>query len=300
MSIRGSFEIFSLPELFQIIDLGSKSGRLIVQVLAVDKGTENKGPYYLWFDRGRLVALTNRFNHRGLIELIEKQGWLSQLITQKLDRLCPTQTPLGDYLEKMKLLKAQQLGLLFQMQLHQVYQLFSLSNGWFRFDETSSEQNEKEVPFVVSWLEMTGKSMSAVEITLHALRVLEKWEHFSEQLPEPSSTLEQLIDKPNLQLSLLEWQVWKLSNKEHSLGAIATELNESLAQIQKVAFRLMVTGMVEEIPGASYNSTFAAFPQPALIAESIEKQDRQQQASPKSSFSDSFFPNLLNFLRSLF
>lgn len=295
MSIRGSFEIFSLPELFQIIDLGSKSGRLIVQVLAVDKGTENKGPYYLWFDRGRLVALTNRFNHRGLIELIEKQGWLSQLITQKLDRLCPTQMPLGDYLEKMKLLKAQQLGLLFQMQLHQVYQLFSLSNGWFRFDETSSEQNDKEIPFVMPWLEMTGKSMSAIEITLHALRVLEKWEHFSEQLPEPSSALEQLIDKPNLQLSLLEWQVWKLANKKHSLGAIATELNESLAQIKKVAFRLMVTGMVEEIPGAVYNSTFAAYPQPALIAESTEK-----QASQKSLFSDSFFPNLLKFLRSLF
>jgi hypothetical protein len=300
MSIRGSFDIFSLPELFQIIDLGSKSGRLIVQVLTSSNSKENQGPYYLWFERGRLVALTNRFNHRGLIDLIENQGWLSQLITKKLDRLCPTQMPLGNYLEKMKLLKTQQLGLLFQLQLHQVYQLFSVSSGWFRFDEIPLERQSGESQIIMPWLEMTGKSMSAIEITLHALRVLEKWDHFSDRLPESSSGLQQLLSQPNLQLSLLEWQIWKLANSKNSLYTIARELNESLTQVQKAAFRLIVTGMVEEVPQASYGSTLVSYPQTVVTANSIEQKEQLGQVSQKSSFSDSFLPNLLNFLRSLF
>jgi Domain of unknown function (DUF4388) len=299
MSIRGSFEIFSLPELFQIIDLGSKSGRLIVQVLAVPKTQELNGPYYLWFDRGRLVAVTNRFNQKGLIELIENQGWLSQLITKKLERLCPLQMPLGIYLDKMKLLKAQQLNLLFQIQLHQVYQLFSLASGWFRFDEISTNSNNMET-IAMPYLEMTGKSMNALEVMLHALRVLDRWEHYSEQLPEPSSSLEQLMPQPNLQLSLLEWQIWKLADRKNSLKAIAQELKESLAQIQKAAFRLIVTGIVEEIAQSSYESSFFSPSLNVAINNSVEINNRQQQVTPKPSFSDSFLPNLLNFLRSFF
>jgi Domain of unknown function (DUF4388) len=299
MSIRGSFEIFSLPELFQIIDLGSKSGRLIVQILTVPKTQELNGPYYLWFDRGRLVAVTNRFNQKGLIELIENQGWLSQLITKKLERLCPAKMPLGIYLDKMKLLKMQQLNLLFQIQLHQVYKLFSLSSGWFRFDEISTNPNTIET-IAMPYLEMTGKSMNAPEIMLHALRVLETWEHYSEQLPDPSSTLEQLMPQPNLQLSLLEWQIWKLANRKNSLKTIAQELQESLAQIQKATFRLIVTGMVEEIAQSSYDSNLFSSSLNVPSNKSVEINNRQQQVTQKPSFSESFLPNLLNFLRSFF
>jgi predicted DNA-binding ribbon-helix-helix protein len=299
MSIRGSFEIFSLPELFQIIDLGSKSGRLIVQVLAPLKTQELNGPYYIWFDRGRLVAVTNRFNQKGLIEVIDDRGWLSQLITQKLERLCPAKMPLGSYLNKMKLLKAQQIDLLFQIQLHQVYKLFSLSSGWFRFDEISTNSNSMET-IAMPYLEMTGKSMNALEVMLHALRVLPRWEHYSEQLPEPSSTLEQLMPQPNLQLSLLEWQIWKLADRKNSLKTIAQELQESLTQIQKAAFRLIVTGLVEEIAQSSYESSFFSSSLNVAVNNSVELNDRQQQVTPQPSFSDSFLPNLLKFLRSFF
>jgi hypothetical protein len=303
MTIRGSFEIFSLPELFQIIDLGTKSGRLLVQVLALPKSKELKGPYYLWFDRGRLVAVTNRFNHRGLIELIEAQGWLSQLISKKLERLCPSQMPLGNYLDKMKLLKTQQLNLLFQLQLHQVYQLFALSSGWFRFDEISADNKTSQPQSIaMPYLEMTGKSMGAIEITLHALRVLDQWNHFQEQFPEPNSVLQQLMPQPNLQLSLLEWQIWKLANSQNSLKTMAGELHESLFQIQKAAFRLMVTGMVEEIPQSSnsFDHNFLASPPHFATAVSTENSLIQQQAPQKKSFSDSFLPNLVNFLRRFF
>jgi hypothetical protein len=299
MSIRGSFEIFSLPELFQIIDLGSKSGRLIVQILAPPKTQELNGPYYIWFDRGRLVAVTNRFNQKGLIEIIDDRGWLSQLITKKLERLCPAKMPLGSYLDKMKLLKAQQIDLLFQIQLHQVYKLFSLSSGWFRFDEISTNSNSMET-IAMPYLEMTGKSMNCLEVMLHALRVLQRWEHYSEQLPEPSSTLEQLMPQPNLQLSLLEWQIWKLADRKNSLKSIAQELQESLTQIQKAAFRLIVTGLVEEIDRSSYESSFFSSSLNVTVNNSVQFNNRPQQVTPQPSFSDSFLPNLLNFLRSFF
>ena len=56
MTISGFLESFSFPELLRLIDLGSKSGRLILQVRSAPNKPELVGLYHIWFQEGRLVG----------------------------------------------------------------------------------------------------------------------------------------------------------------------------------------------------------------------------------------------------
>lgn len=168
MTISGTLETFSLPELFRLLDSGSKSGRLIFQSLPESINSESQ-LYYLWFEKGRLVAISDRLKPQNLTTQIENRGWLDRELTTKLDRSRPEDQPLGIYLKRLKLLTSEQLRTIFDFHLDIVYQLFEISAAWFQFDEIS-ERSGVESLKSLPWLDMTGESIRATDVVLHALR----------------------------------------------------------------------------------------------------------------------------------
>jgi hypothetical protein len=250
MTISSSLGSFSLPELFCLIEEGNKSGRLIVQPSLAKKEKHLKSIYYVWFQDGYLVAISDRLNCRSLIEFIENRGWLSTLITNKLRILCPPEMPMGVYLYKNKLLTKEKLSLIFQIQLHQVYELFQLNSGLFRFDELSELKTRL---LTIPWLEMTGHRMRATQVSIYGLRLINNWENFDEYLPEPNFALQRLSDRPRLKLMPLESQVWQLATGQISLQQIAEKTGKHIKLIQITAFCLMLVGLVDEVFLANQN-----------------------------------------------
>jgi hypothetical protein len=250
MSISSSLESFSLPELFRLIEKDSKSGRLIVQASPSERVSKRKGIHYIWFHEGHLVAVSDCLNHKGLINLIESRGWLSPSIVSRLRTLCPPEMPLGVYLQKMKLLSPEKLSLVFQLQLHQVYQLFHLDGGRFRFDELAEL---KDRILTIPWLEMTGQKIRTTEVSMYALRLIDNWDIFTEQLPEANLALRRLVPKPHLKLTSLERQIWELADGITSLMNIAKLTKQPLQNIQITAFRVIAVGLVDEIFISSYD-----------------------------------------------
>jgi hypothetical protein len=250
MSIIRSLESFSLPELFKLIENNTKSGRLIIETPISQKTAKREGIYYIWFQDGYLIAVSDRLNQKGLINLIAARGWLSPLIVSRLRTLCPTGVPLGVYLQKMKLLNQQKLSLIFQLQLHQVYRLFQLTGGRFRFDDFSELQDRI---LTIPWLEMTGNRLKTTEVTMHALRLMENWDHFTNQLPEPSQALKRIVAKPHLKLTAFEHQLWDLADGQMSLLSIAKITQQPLSTVQITAFRLMSVGLVDQVFQSSYD-----------------------------------------------
>jgi hypothetical protein len=250
MSIIRSLESFSLPELFKLIENNSKSGRLIIETPISNRTSKREGIYYIWFQAGHLIAVSDRLNQKGLINLIAARGWLSPLIVSRLRTLCPTSVPLGVYLHKMKLLNQQKLSLIFQLQLHQVYRLFQLTGGRFRFDDFSELQDRI---LTIPWLEMTGHRIKTTEVTMYALRLMEDWEQFTEQLPEPSQALKRLVTNPHLKLTALERQLWDLADGQTSLLKIAKITEQPLQTVQITAFRLMAVGLLNQVFQSSYD-----------------------------------------------
>ena len=244
MTISSSLGSFSLPELFRLIEEGKKSGRLIVQPSLTIKENHLKPIYYVWFQDGYLVAITDRLNCRSLIEFIENRGWLSTLVTNKLRVLCPPEMPMGVYLYKHKLLTKEKLSLIFQIQLHQVYELFQVYSGSFRFDELSELKTRL---LTVPWLEMTGHRMKATQVSMYGLRLITNWDNFDEHLPEPNFALQRLTEKSHLKLMPLESQVWQLATGTNSLQKIAEATGKHIKTIQVTAFCLMLVGLVDEV-----------------------------------------------------
>lgn len=306
MTISGFLENFSLPELLRLIDLGSKSGRLILQVRSAPNNPELVGLYHLWFQEGQLVTVVNRSQQHSLIKEIKNKSWLNENIRKQLERLQLLQAPLGSYLQKEKLLTQRQLNLLFQAQIAQVYQLFEVPVGCFLFHEISSESNShRKIP----WLEMTGNQIRATEVSLNALRLQKNWDIFAEHLPESSYALTQLVNQPNYKLIPLEWQVWELADGKTSLKAIAGKINQPMTKVQKTALSLMMIGLVDEMP-IVYTANNFIRSQSNLANNSLVHQSssisplkiipKNNTQNSQKILKTSFLRTVVNFLRSRF
>lgn len=239
MAINGYLSEFSLPEVFQLLEQGRKTGLLSINNVSQRESKEHRS-YYIWFSHGRIMAASNRLDHKGLVHLINQRGWLTVPTALQLSQTCPLTTPMGLCLKSQGLLETEQLKLLFYVQvIRQVCALFKLTEGWFAFDHSA------KLP--VS--EMTGLSTSANDITLVGLRALRDWSVLSDKLPMVSSALSNLIEgKPPISINSQEWQVWEFAQGTISLQEIAQQLGLSVEKVQHIAFRLMVIGLVKEVP----------------------------------------------------
>lgn len=164
MSTTGSLNDFSLPEIFQFIDKGHRSGLLTVYTLPKSQGTSSL-VYYIWVYQGHIVALANRLDQQGLVSLIEQLQIVSDRVFDKLVHwCCPLEEPLGLYLKKQGVLQARHLKQLFQLQVLQpACTLFQLKDGQFKFDP--------DVPLPTR--EMTGLSVSALVLNeLNSIKVV--------------------------------------------------------------------------------------------------------------------------------
>lgn len=293
MAIIGQLAEFSLPELFQFLEQGEKSGRLTITIppdAMPGSGTSpqaspqtSKLPtlFYIWFRRGRIIAAADRLDGKGLLTLMHRRGWLDGIGKPELQEFASMLIPLGVYLRvraKGTPIKPDQLKLMFYSQvMRQVCRLFEFPAGSFEFDGK----------IALPMSEMTGQMMPPTEVTLAALRVLKNWDALVEKLPEPLSTLQSPNDglKPHLKLNQVEWQVWEFTGGNMSLRNIAEQLRLTIEEVQRIAFRLMVVGMVEEVPMMAGMAT-----EPADASLSGTESDANE-------VSIDFLQNLLTFLK---
>jgi hypothetical protein len=150
MSITGSLAEFSLPEIFQFIEKGKKTGLLSFRSEA-ETSTTSIAIHYIWVYQGKVVAAANQLDEQGLVKLINQRQWVSDRVVSKLAQLSPTDRPFGSYLKNQGVLRTEQLKQLFFAQvLQQLQPLLQLKNGIFNF--------EQDVPLPMR--EMTGLSIS--------------------------------------------------------------------------------------------------------------------------------------------
>ena len=286
MSLSGSFENFSLPEVFKLIEQGQKSGCLTVSTLADSHVPQSQSQeYYIWFIHGRMVAVANRLDGRCLISKILEKRWLSQGTLSKICSHASSEIPLGLYLKIEGFLSPEQLNLLFASQLYQVQNLFEIQQGVFKLDVHAS----------VPTSEMTGISSGAIEVAMSALRELKNWQNLAYALPNPRSAIKSIVDKqPQVRLNTLDRQIWDFAQGMWSLEEIAKQLHQPTTKIQHAAFRLILAGLVEEV---------TLVPQKKNEYDDFQVINHYQltgKKSPQSGVNMSLLQNLVGFLRSKF
>ncbi len=285
MAITGSLSEFSLPEIFQFLDQGQKTGILTIRDLK-DLSTGKSLLRHIWLINGRVVAAGDRLDNRGLARLIEQRGWITDVHRSEMERLIQENAPLGLNLKSLGILQPDQLKLLFSVQvLRQVCSLFQVETGQFRFDAKSDLPKS----------EMTGLSLPATETTLMGLRSLKDWQILQNKLPEPNSTLFNIISgQPQLRLDAGETQLLSLSDGSTSLKKVADQLGLPIAKVQQIAFRLIVVGLVEEVPDIDMGMSNSINNADAIDGDTSEQVTTSAERTP---ISNSFLQSLVGFLQ---
>ncbi len=286
MAITSCLAEFSLPELFQFLDQGSKTGLLTLR-FQPDIHSPEKRIRHALLHQGRIVAVTNRLNHQCLLAMICQRGWISPEALREQVNRCPANMPIGLYLKTQGFLQPEQLRLLFHAQvLQQICGLFRLKDARFKFDSKAT----------LPTTEMTGLSLSATEATLMGLRVLRDWRALADKLPEPTSALSKMVlGKRHLRLDSLEGRVWQSANGSVPLNLIATQFRQPIETVQQTAFRLISVGLVAEVPLIAPSRTRVVGEE---ILESVAIATNQTKETNVQVPSNSFMQNLLGFLRS--
>lgn len=287
MAISGNLADFSLPELFQFLEQGHKTGLLTIDG-QLELESRKPSVHHIWLHQGRVIAAADRLDQKGLVSMIAQRGWVSDRVIYRVAQICPIHTPMGLCLKAQGLLQPEQLKLLFSVQvLRQVCALFQLKDGRFTFNPIGA------LPLT----EMTGLSINATEATLMSLRALRDWRVLSDQLPDPTSGLSSTIGgQPQMRLDAQEWQVWEFVNGNLSLHAIATAIRLPVEKVQQIAFRLIVVGLAEEYFMIATTPTSTVENPTPLVADLVEL--KPQQPANKPVVSQSFLQNLVGFLRS--
>ena len=75
MTFTGYLSTFSLPEIFEFLEQGYKTGLLSIRAL---KDNQNRGGknHYIWLRQGRIVAAANRLDNQGLVSMIARRAWV--------------------------------------------------------------------------------------------------------------------------------------------------------------------------------------------------------------------------------
>jgi Domain of unknown function (DUF4388) len=278
MTLAGYLSEYSLAEIFNFVQEGSRTGLLEISPdpNAITAPTE---PRYVWFESGRVVAVTSGLDGKGLLVTIGQRKFMPpeqiESVTSQIHQLLQ---PLGIYLKSRGLLDAEQLKLLFNAQsIAAVCKLFELKNRQFKFDPDRAPINS----------EMTGISLPAHELGMLGLRALKDWSGLSPKLANPDYAIQKWsAQQPSFRLDRQELQLWKLADGETTLTQLAVKMDLPIESVQQTSFRLSSFRLVQEIPTEPTPSVSAELAVPVL-----------EPGFKNPPVSTSFLGNLKNFLK---
>lgn len=237
MAFTGYLSKFSLPEIFEFLEQGYKTGLLSIRALKIEQHQQSQN-HYIWLRQGRIVAAANNLDNQGLVSMINRRGWVSKKCATEKFEASGGKLSMGLCLKSQGLVTAEQLTLLFRAQIMgQIAPLFELENGKFDFDFQAS----------IPAAETTGLSMLATEATIKGLRSLRNWSALTAKLPDSTSGIsKKTLIVSQLQLDAQESKVWEYADGKTSLNEMATRLLIPVEKAQQIAFRLIVSNLAEE------------------------------------------------------
>ena len=241
MNLQGLTSEFSLPELFKFLQESQQTGRLSLKPVK-DSNLEGKS-YYFWFEKGKLLAASNRLDGLGLLNILQARSLIQSATLPRILRQCPPKVTLGQFLKDRAALTSKQLTSLFASQvLRHTCALLTATDVRFAF----------RASYPLPYLEMTGVSIPPTDVTLPSLRVLKDWRTLTDKLPSPSSGLKLVGDSFSYRLQTQEKNVLRLAQDGLSLSEISKALKLPIQDIQKTGFRLIFVGLVKEVPLAQF------------------------------------------------
>jgi hypothetical protein len=234
MALEGPLKEFHIQDVFQLLDLGRKTG--VLRVTSELRQTTAS----VTFDRGGVVAATLGKNQRFGARLVR----LSKISAKDLDRALALQEKgdprrLGDILVAMGAIARRELDRQLKAQIEEtILDLLGWTEGHFRFEEGAVSEALVESPIRLPTEGLLMESArrldewSRIEDKVPHLRVVPK-------LPPPDSPANGRLD-----LVPFEWEVLAAVDGQRDLHALADTLGKSEFDIARTVYALAAAGVI--------------------------------------------------------
>ena len=235
MAIEGPLQDIGIHDVFQLLDLARKSGRLTVRSPA--RGNEGR----VYFDKGAVIHATMRDNPHTLGALLKKAG---KIADREIEAAMEAQRNgdsrlLGEILIAEGAVTRRDVDKYMRMQIESVvFDLFSWNEGTFSFADASDDkvQMDAEVRVSIESLLMEGA------------RRIDEWSRMKDRIhgPQMVPRLAELGDSDSyIDLRPAEWEVLALIDGNHSLRDIAAELAVSEFEVAKTVYGMLSMELIE-------------------------------------------------------
>lgn len=234
MALEGPLKEFHIQDVFQLLDLGRKTG--VLRVTSELRQTVAT----VTFDRGGVVAATLGKNQRFGARLVR----MSKISAKDLDRALALQEKgdarrLGDILVAIGAIARRELDRQLKAQIEEtILDLLGWTEGHFRFEEGAVSEALVESPIRIPTEGLLMESArrldewSRIEHKVPHLRVVPK-------LPPPDSPTSGKLD-----LVPFEWEVLAAVDGQRDLHALADTLGKSEFDIARTIYTLAAAGVV--------------------------------------------------------
>jgi hypothetical protein len=236
MAIEGPLQDIGIHDVFQLLDLARKSGRLSVRSTA--RGNEGR----VYFDKGAVVHATMRDNPHTLGALLRKAGKISE---KEMETAMQTKREgdarlLGEILVAQGAVTRRDVEKYMRLQIENVvFDLFSWNEGTFSFADGTDDEVQMDASVRVS----------IESLLMEGARRIDEWSRMNDRIPGAHviPRLAQVKEESDsfIDLRPAEWEVLTLVDGNHSLRDIAAELAVSEFEVAKTVYGMLSTELIE-------------------------------------------------------
>lgn len=240
MAIEGPLRELGIHDVFQLLDLSRKTGRLRV----TSTHRDNEGVVY--FHNGRIVAAQVRSNPYPLGQLLVRAGRISadQLEQARSLQAAPGETRrLGELLVATNALSLRALERYVHQQIEAVvFELLSWQEGFFSFSETGIDDLPAEIV----------RGVSTEALLMEGARRIDEWTRIADLVPDvryvPSLASLDGERLPRLELLPGEWEVLIAVDGTADVRGVAAVLGRSEFDVARIIYGLVSTGVLDVTP----------------------------------------------------
>jgi len=242
VALEGPLKEFHIQDVFQLLDLGRKSGVLrVTSELRQTAGTVS-------FERGGVVAATLGRDPQPIGARLVRQGRIS---ADDLDRALALQHSgdsrrLGDILVAGGAIPRRELDRQLKAQIEEaIFELLGWSEGYFRFEDGAPCEGVVEAPVRIP----------TEGLLMEAARRSDEWSRIEDKVPHlrvvPRLPPAEAAAGERLDLTPVEWEVLAAVDGERDLHALAAALGRSEFDVARTVYTLTSAGVIVLDSGGS-------------------------------------------------
>ncbi len=235
MAIEGPLKELNIHDVFQLLDLGRKTGVLCI----TSELRQNSGMVY--FERGAVVAAEIRSNPHPLGTLLLRAGKIGEAdLARARDMQAQGDARrLGDILVDVGAMNRRELERLVRQQVQEViFELMNWSEGYFSFEEAAAPRANAEA----------NVRIQSESLLMEAARRIDEWSLIETRVPHLGVVPRLASDDGGsglIDLTPFDWQVVAAIDGARDVRGVAEALGRPEFEIARTIFGLSSTGMVE-------------------------------------------------------